>query len=99
MDAILIRDLHLTIMNESEFYETVLVGMLKCIEPRFKKGDYDPEKFTNALQDRIRDYIKHNRGSAYHGTVVDKKHRTEVASNIVKEFTEEMELGNFHTME
>jgi len=98
IDQALVRDLYLTLDNESDFYRDYLLPLYKASEKYYRKGQYDSESFINSLQKRINDYTIHG---PYHFSynrkffdMIPKKEREAVARMFEEYFIAELEAGN-----
>ena len=92
MNVDLIEETHLCLSNESSFYSMYLCPLYKASEKYFKKGNYDADKFTEALQSRIRLFVSSS--GKYQN--LSKEERTAVAKMFQEYHLDEMKLGNFH---
>lgn len=92
MDIQIVEDTHLCLANESSFYSMYLCPLYKASEKYFKKGDYDSEKFVEALQSRIRFFT--SASGKYKS--ISKDERIAVAKLFQEYHYDEMKLGNFH---
>ena len=97
LDNEMIRDLHLSLNNEGEFYK-MIVGVYVGAEKQIKKGTYDANKFINAIQSRISIFLLHGpKHFAYNRAfypLVGKASRIEVAKQFEAYFTNEIGVGN-----
>jgi len=98
VDEILVRDVYLTLSNESDFYQNYLLPLYRSAEKFYKKGQYNSKNFINALQKGINDYTLHgpihfsyNRKFA---SLIPKHEREAVAKEFEEYFLGELELGN-----
>ena len=99
LDEILVRDAHLCLTNEAEFYEQHLIHCYKNLEKKYKKGEFNDVKAVDLIQENIQLYQRKNlHTSAYKGVTINKPERVAIAHQIVDFLVSEMELGNFHTM-
>jgi hypothetical protein len=97
LDHEMIRDLHLSLDNEGEFYK-MLVGVYIGAEKQIKKGQYSADKLINAIQSRIAIFLLHGpKHFAYNRAfypLVGKASRIEVAKQFEAYFTREISVGN-----
>jgi len=95
MDQVLVRDLFLVLTNESEFYFQYHLPLIKRGEALFKKGEFNRDIWTNAIQVRIQTYLRSEKRSSYYGITVSKENRMAVANEMAEHLLREMKIGNF----
>ncbi len=98
VDEILVRDVYLTLNNESEFYKNYLVPLYKSAEKFYKKGQYNSKNFINALQKGINEYTLHGPShfsyNRKYASIIPKHEREAVAKLFEEYLLGELELGN-----
>jgi hypothetical protein len=79
LDTVLVTDLHLVLSNEYNFYTRYIVPLIGSAKKHTLVGTYNRERLDKAICERIRMYLKEDRGCSYYNIPISKPERLEVA--------------------
>jgi hypothetical protein len=88
LDTVLVTDLHSVLSSEINFYTGYLVPLIGSTKRHTLVGTYNRERLAKAICERIRMYLKEDRGCSYYNVPISKPERMEVANKFA-EYIEE----------